>query len=192
MIRENKFTTVEIEGLCVIDPFIAADTRGYIKKTFEKNIFFDNHIVFNPIEEIETTSKKGVIRGLHFQYSNSQAKLIRCVKGKILDIAVDLRKNSPTFGKHFSIILSSENKKMLYIPRGFAHGCKILLDDTTFTYISDNKYCPEYETGIIWNDKDLAIDWQQNGNEKIILSEKDKNLQTFQQFKENMVNSNNF
>jgi dTDP-4-dehydrorhamnose 3,5-epimerase len=185
MISKYEFIPTEIEGVVVISPFFASDERGFVKKTFERNIFLDNGIDFNPIEEMETTSKKGVIRGLHFQTSNAQAKLVRCVKGEILDVAVDLRKDSPTFGKSFSVILSSENKKMLYIPRGFAHGCIILLDDTTFYYLSDNKYCPEYDSGIVWDDKDLAINWQLDNIDKIILSEKDRNLKTFQQFKEN-------
>jgi len=184
MISKYEFIPTEIEGVFVIKPFFASDERGFVKKTFEKNIFSDNNIDFNPIEEMETTSKKGVIRGLHFQTSNSQAKLVRCVKGKIFDVAIDLRKDSPTFGKNFSVILSSENKKMLYIPRGFAHGCMILLDDTTFYYLSDNKYCPEYESGIVWNDPDINIKWPiELVNNQIILSEKDAKLKSFDEFK---------
>jgi dTDP-4-dehydrorhamnose 3,5-epimerase len=184
MISKYEFIPTEIEGVFVINPFFASDERGFMKKTFEKNIFSDNNIDFNPIEEMETTSKKGVIRGLHFQTSNSQAKLVRCVKGKIFDVAVDLRKDSPTFGKNFSVILSSENKKMLYIPRGFAHGCMILLDDTTFYYLSDNKYCPEYDSGIMWNDPDIGIKWPvELVNNQIILSEKDTKLKSFDEFK---------
>ncbi len=185
MISKYEFISTDIEGLYVINPFYASDERGFVKKTFEKNIFLDNDITFNPIEEMETTSKKGVIRGLHFQTCNPQAKLVRCVKGEILDVVVDLRKNSLTFGKVFSIILSSENKQMLYIPRGFAHGCRILQDDTTFYYLSDNKYEPDYDSGIVWNDPSLAIDWKIVDEEEIILSEKDKRLPTLQEFKAN-------
>jgi dTDP-4-dehydrorhamnose 3,5-epimerase len=182
MLTTYKFFLTKIEGLILIEPFTVYDERGFMKKTFEKNIFLENGIDFLPIEEIETTSKLGVLRGLHFQNNNSQAKLIRCAKGKILDVAVDLRIGSSTFGHHFSVILSSENKRMLYIPRGFAHGCLSLEDDTTFYYLCDNKYFPEHDSGILWNDKDLAIDWGIMDISEIILSEKDKKLQTFQGF----------
>ncbi|NHM31126.1 dTDP-4-dehydrorhamnose 3,5-epimerase [Neobacillus terrae] len=183
MFTNYKFLPTNIEGLMLIEPFTVYDERGFMKKTFEKNIFLEKGIDFSPIEEIETTSKKGVLRGLHYQNNNSQAKLIRCSKGKILDVAVDLRKSSSTFGNHFSVMLSSENKRMLYIPRGFAHGCLSLEDDTTFYYLCDNKYSPEHDSGILWNDEDLAIDWGKVAINQIILSEKDKKLQTFQEFK---------
>lgn len=130
---------------------------------------------------METTSSKGVIRGLHFQTSYSQAKLIRCARGSILDVAVDLRKDSLTFSKYYSTILSAENRKMMFIPKGFAHGCLSLEDNTTFYYLSDSKYYPEYDGGIAWNDDDLSVDWEFN-TEKIILSEKDENLPSFKDF----------
>ncbi|MCZ8532012.1 dTDP-4-dehydrorhamnose 3,5-epimerase [Psychrobacillus psychrodurans] len=183
MSNNYEFISTEIDGLYVINPFHASDDRGFVKKTFERNIFLKNNIDFNPVEEMETISKKNVIRGLHFQISNPQAKLVRCAKGEILDVVVDLRKDSMTFGKSFSILLSSENKKMLYIPKGFAHGVKILLDDTIFYYLSDDRYYPEYDSGILWNDQELAIDWETDNIEEIILSGKDENLQTFQEFK---------
>ncbi|MDF9844040.1 MULTISPECIES: dTDP-4-dehydrorhamnose 3,5-epimerase [unclassified Paenibacillus] len=180
----NKYEFFEtgIEGLTLINPFHLMDERGLMKKTFEINIFEQNNINFHPIEEMETTSKKGVLRGLHFQTSNSQAKLVRCSKGAILDVAVDLRKGSETFGKSFSVLLSSENKKMLYIPRGFAHGCLTVIEDSTFYYLSDNKYYPEYDSGIRWDDKDLNINWEMDGSIEVILSEKDKHLGSFQNF----------
>jgi len=186
MINKYEFLATKIEGLFVINPFFSSDERGFVKKTFERNIFLDNNIDFQPIEEMETTSKKGVIRGLHFQNLYPQAKLVRCVRGAILDVAVDLRKESLTFGKSFTVRLSFENKKMLYIPRGFAHGCMSLFDDTTFYYLSDNIYCPEYDSGIMWNDKELAIDWQLDDIDEVILSAKDKKLQTFKCFKEQL------
>lgn len=183
MLSHYKFLSTNIEDLILVEPFTVYDERGFMKKTFEKNIFLENGINFLPIEEMETTSKMGVLRGLHFQNKHSQAKLIRCAKGKILDVAVDLRIGSSTFGQHFSVILSSENKRMLYIPRDFAHGCLTLEDDTTFYYLCDNKYLPEHDSGILWNDKDLAIDWGLKDMNEIILSEKDKKLQTFQEYK---------
>ena len=134
------------------------------------------------VQDNQSISHKGVLRGLHLQENeHAQAKLIRVVKGKILDVVVDLRKESPTFGKHFSIILSGENNLQLYVPRGFAHGFYVLEDETFFNYKCDNYYHKEAENGILYNDKDLAIDWSLKG-EKIILLEKDKQLMTFKQF----------
>lgn len=186
MINEYKFISTEIEGVYIIKPFYISDERGFIKKSFEKNIFKNNGIEFEPIEEMETTSKKNVIRGLHFQIKEPQAKLVRCVRGKMLDVIVDIRKDSKTFGKKLSVILSQENKKMLYIPRGFAHGCRILEDNTTFYYLSDNRYYPEFDSGIKWNDEELNIDWQLDKYDNIIISEKDRNLQTFKEYKKSL------
>ncbi|WP_462411698.1 dTDP-4-dehydrorhamnose 3,5-epimerase [Neobacillus sp. Marseille-QA0830] len=182
MNNKYEFFPTPIEGVLLINPFTARDERGFVKKTYEKEIFLENQVVFNPVEEMETTSKKGVIRGLHFQTKFPQAKLVRCVRGKLLDVVVDLRRKSPTFGKSFSTILSSENRQMLYVPKGFAHGCLILQDDTTFYYLSDNPYYPEYDSGIVWNDPDLGINWNVEPEDKIILSEKDKKLPSLQDF----------
>lgn len=176
-----RFNETSIEDLYVVEPFYASDMRGSVRKTFDRSIFEENHIQFDPIEEMETTSRSGAIRGLHFQTSHPQAKLVRCVSGLLLDVVVDLRQQSKTFGRTYSIILSSENKKMLYVPRGFAHGCRALMD-TTFCYLSDNVYCPKCESGIIWNDKTLAIDWMLDQVEDLFISERDRNLQTLAEF----------
>ncbi|MDA9289791.1 dTDP-4-dehydrorhamnose 3,5-epimerase [Polaribacter sp.] len=176
-------TETSLNGCFLIEPEIFADPRGSFFESFNKLKFKEKtglDIVF--VQDNQSISHKGVLRGLHFQENeHAQAKLIRVVKGKILDVVVDLRKESPTFGKHFSIILSGENNLQLYVPRGFAHGFYVLEDDTVFNYKCDNYYHKEAEKGILYNDKDLAIDWSLKG-EKIILSEKDKQLMTFQQF----------
>ncbi|MDC3274854.1 dTDP-4-dehydrorhamnose 3,5-epimerase, partial [Flavobacteriaceae bacterium] len=130
----------------------------------------------------ESKSSRGVLRGLHFQKPPfSQAKLVRCIEGKVIDVAVDLRKGSPTYGKHVAVELSGENKKQLFVPRGFAHGFCVLSEIAVFAYKVDNTYAPEYDFGIKWNDKDLAIDWSLNEAE-VSLSEKDKNLTNFADF----------
>lgn len=177
-----EFKEVGIEGVKLITPFFFEDGRGILKKTFEKRIFLENGIELDAMEELETTSKKGVLRGLHFQTEHSQGKLIRVAKGKIYDVAVDLRENSSTFGKYFGTYLSFENKKMLYIPAGFAHGCLILEQDTTFYYLCSQSYYAGFDSGIIWNDTDLNIKWPLDEVDKVILSEKDANLQTLDQY----------
>lgn len=178
-----KFYDTPIEGLKVIDPFYFEDNRGVLKKCFEKNIFAQNGIHLNPVEEIETTSKKGVLRGLHLQLQHSQAKLLRVVRGKIFDVSVDIRKESKTFGQWYSIYLSAENKKMLYIPSGFAHGCLSMQEDTTFYYLCSEAYHPEFNSGIIWKDEELCINWPSDMLDKISVSEKDQRLLKFSQLK---------
>ena len=171
-----------IKGAFIITNNIFEDKRGFFMEFFNEKVFDNNIGSFNFVQDNHSKSSKGVLRGLHYQENeHAQAKLIRVVKGKILDVVLDLRKESPTFGKHFSIILSGENNLQLYVPRGFAHGFYVLEDDTVFNYKCDNYYHKEAEKGILYNDKDLAIDWSLKGK-KIILLEKDKQLMTFQQF----------
>lgn len=177
-----KFTETKIEGLKVIDPLYFEDERGILKKTFEKNIFIKNGIDLEAMEEIETTSHLGVLRGLHFQTEHSQGKLIRVVRGEIFDVAVDLRKESETFGEVFTIKLSEQNKKMLYIPPHFAHGCLIMQENTTFYYLCSETYYSGYDSGILWNDPDLNINWPIKEIDKVFLSEKDKKLQSFEKY----------
>lgn len=183
----QKFSVefTEIDGLKIINPFSIEDERGNFIKYFERDIYSENGIEFNIFESFETTSKKGTIRGLHFQTNNPQAKLVRVSYGKILDVAVDLRKDSETFGKYHSLILSQENKKSFYIPKGFAHGFICLSDIAIVSYMCDGKYSSETDGGIIWNDNELNIDWKLSNMEKIIVSDKDKKLQSFEQFCEN-------
>ena len=176
-----KISKTFIKDLLVIEPQLFKDERGffyesYNKKKLDKNI----KIVF--VQDNESKSIKGVIRGLHFQAPPfEQTKLVRCVSGNILDVAVDLRKNSKTYGKSFSIELSSENNKQLFVPKGFAHGFQVLSETAIVNYKVDNFYNSKSEKGIIWNDKDLSIDW--NLDLKPILSKKDLKLISFKELK---------
>ena len=170
-----------LKGCYIIKPKIFNDQRGYFFESFNLNKFNEltnSNIAF--VQDNESCSSKGVLRGLHYQeYEYAQAKLVRVIKGSVLDVVVDIRENSPTFGEHFSIELSAENKTQLFIPRGFAHGFLVLEDQTIFSYKCDNYYNKAAERGIIFNDITLKIDWQFNISE-LILSEKDKELPTFE------------
>ena len=168
-----------IKGLYIIEPNFFNDSRGYFFESYNKALFNKKIKNINFIQDNESKSLKGVLRGFHFQKPPyEQNKLVRCVCGKVLDIALDLRKNSPTYGKHKSIILSEKNKLQFFIPLGFAHAFIVLSDSAIFSYKVDKKYAPSYDSGVIWNDKTLSIDWRLNKSE-IIVSEKDKNLIPF-------------
>ena len=174
-----KISKTFIEDLLVIDPQLFKDERGFFYESYNKNNL-DINIVF--VQDNESKSYKGVIRGLHFQAPPfDQTKLVRCVSGNILDVAVDLRTNSKTYGKSFSIELSSENNKQLFVPKGFAHGFQVLSEIAIVNYKVDEYYNPDSDSGIIWNDKDLLIDW--NLDIKPILSEKDLKLMSFRELK---------
>ena len=174
-----KINKTFIEDLLIIEPQLFKDDRGFFYESYNKNNL-DINIVF--VQDNESKSYKGLIRGLHFQAPPfEQAKLVRCVSGNILDVALDLRTNSKTYGKSFSIELSSKNNKQLFIPKGFAHGFQVLSETAIVNYKVDNFYNSESESGIIWNDKDLSIDW--NYDIKPILSEKDLNLDLFKNLK---------
>lgn len=164
----------KLKGCFILEPRIFEDSRGYFFESFNQNIF--NKLVgvdVNFIQDNESFSKKGTLRGLHFQKGKyAQAKLVRVIKGCVLDIAVDIRKDSVTFGDYVAIELSEDNKRQLYIPRGFAHGFIVLSDTAIFSYKCDNFYNKESEGGIIYNDESLKIDWKLN-KEKLIISEKD-------------------
>lgn len=179
-----KLIKTPIKDLYVIEPKIFGDNRGYFFESYKKN-FFEEHIgKVNFIQDNESMSSYGVLRGLHYQIAPyEQAKLVRVIKGRVLDVAVDIRKNSETFGKHFSIELSEENKKQMFIPSGFAHGFVVLSDLAIFSYKVDNLYSPENERGIKCNDNDLNIDWKIEEND-LILSDKDKILPSFKEFSE--------
>ena len=174
-----KINKTFIEDLLIIEPQLFKDERGFFYESYNKNNLGMN-IFF--VQDNESKSYKGVIRGLHFQAPPfEQTKLVRCVSGKILDVAVDLRTNSKTYGKSFSIELSSENNKQLFVPKGFAHGFQVLSETASVNYKVDNFYNPKSESGIIWNDKDLLIDW--NLDIKPILSQKDLKLISFKELK---------
>lgn len=172
------FIATPIKGLYIIEPKVFKDDRGYFFESFNQESFLKHIDKIRFVQDNESSSSYGVIRGLHFQKPPfAQAKLIRCVKGKILDVAVDIRKNSPTFGRHLSIILSGDNKKQLYVPRGFAHGFGVLSKKAIVNYKVDNFYAPDHDSGIIWNDECLQIDWGIPLS-KVIISEKDNCLQS--------------
>ena len=174
-----KISKTFIKDLLVIEPQLFNDVRGFFYESYNKNNL-DINIVF--VQDNESKSYKGVIRGLHFQAPPfEQTKLVRCVSGNILDVAVDLRTNSKTYGKSFSIELSSENNKQLFVPKGFAHGFQVLSETAIVNYKVDNFYNPKSDSGIIWNDKDLSIDW--NFDIKPVLSVKDLKLKAFKNLK---------
>ena len=175
------FHKTELDGVIVVEPKIFEDFRGVFIETYKNSEFIANGINVNFVQDNYSRSGKDVVRGLHFQtFPKQQAKLVRCTKGKILDVTVDLRPKSKTFGKWFSIELSEENKKMLYIPHGFAHGFSVLSGEADTCYKVSEEYSPTHDTGILWNDKELNIDWQVKNP---IISEKDKNLQSLREYK---------
>ncbi|WP_417800508.1 dTDP-4-dehydrorhamnose 3,5-epimerase [Tenacibaculum sp.] len=177
------FTKTEIPEVVVIEPKVFGDQRGYFFESFNQKEFENNIGDINFVQDNESKSTYGVLRGLHFQQPPfAQAKLVRCIQGKVLDVVVDVQKNSPTYGKHIAVELSEENKKQVFIPRGFAHGFVTLSKEAVFAYKVDNWYAPEYDAGIIWNDATLNIDWKID-TEDVILSSKDRQLSTFIELK---------
>ena len=176
-----KISKTFIKDLLVIEPQLFKDDRGFFYESYNKNNL-DKVVNVVFVQDNESKSNEGVIRGLHFQKPPyAQTKLIRCISGSILDVAVDLRKNSKTYGKSFSVELSGENNKQLFVPKGFAHGFQVISDEAIVNYKVDNFYNPKSDSGIIWNDKDLSIDW--NLDLKPILSPKDLKLKSFKNIK---------
>jgi dTDP-4-dehydrorhamnose 3,5-epimerase len=176
-----KFITGDLKGLFIIEPKIFTDDRGCFYETFSKTVF-ENNTGFSGdfLQDNESISYKNVLRGLHFQTPPfAQAKLVRVTEGEVLDVALDIRKESPTYGQHQSIVLSAENKRTFFIPEGFAHGFVALTERVIFNYKCSDLYHPEAEGGIIWNDPILGIDWK---TERPIVSEKDQKLTNFDKF----------
>ncbi len=192
----SKFKKIEtgIEGLYILEPTVFGDERGFFLETYNKKEFEEIGIFDEFVQDNHSKSKKGVLRGLHFQTRHSQGKLVRVIKGSVYDVAVDIRKGSSTFGKWYGIELSAENKKMFFIPKGFAHGFLTLEDDTEFQYKCTDFYAPQYDSGIMWNDKDININWnfEKYGlkEEDIVLSEKDKKHQSFKEYTEKYIGEN--
>lgn len=181
------FIETPIQDLLIFEPKILEDARGYFFESFNSAIFAEKNINTNFVQDNQSKSTYGVLRGLHYQLNPfAQAKLVRVISGEVLDVAVDIRQNSPTFGEHFSIILSAENKKQLYIPRGFAHGFVVLSETAEFFYKCDNFYSKEHDAGIIYFDPSLKIDWKLKHDE-ILVSEKDNNLPEFKSSKNNFI-----
>ena len=169
-----EYLKTEIEGVYVLEPRVFRDARGYFFESW-RQADFDQHIGRHVefIQDNESKSSYGVLRGLHYQKGEySQAKLVRVIRGRVLDVAVDIRKSSPTFGKYVAVELSEDNKRQLFIPRGFAHGFLVLSDEAVFTYKVDNVYAPQHEASIRWNDKDTHIEWPISADD-VLTSEKD-------------------
>ena len=169
-----KFTPTSIEGVVIIEPRIFKDDRGYFYESFSQREFEEKvcHTTF--VQDNQSKSSYGVLRGLHFQKPPyCQSKLVRCIKGAVLDVAVDIRKGSPTFGKYVAVELTEDNHRQFFVPRGFAHGFAVLTEEAVFQYKCDNFYNKESEGSVAWNDPQLAIDWRIPAN-KVLLSEKDK------------------
>jgi len=170
-----NFIKTEIDGVIIVEPRIFEDERGYFFESYNEAEFIKNGIHAKFVQDNQSKSSYGVVRGLHSQKGeHAQAKLVRVLEGKVLDVAVDVRKNSKTFGKYVAVELSAENKRQLFIPRGFLHGFSVLSKEAVFAYKCDNFYCKESEFGVSYNDSDIGVDWKIPQNQ-IIVSEKDKN-----------------
>lgn len=178
------FTESALQGCFIIEPKVLKDDRGYFMESYNLRTFQDKTGITQPfVQDNQSFSTKGVLRGLHYQTGeHAQAKLVRVIQGEVLDVAVDIRPNSPTFGKYESVLLTGENQKQFYIPRGFAHGFLVLSDTALFFYKCDNFYNKESEGGIIYNDASIGIDWKMNLNE-LLVSEKDAILPEFKNSK---------
>ena len=177
-----KFTKTNIEGLVIIEPRVFGDERGYFLETYNEKEFEESIGKISFVQDNESKSSKGVLRGLHFQKPPfAQAKLVRCIEGKVLDVAIDIREGSNTYGEHVAVELSGENKRQLFVPRGFAHGFVVLSDTATIAYKVDNMYAPEFDAGMRWNDTKLNIKWGMNESE-VLVSEKDAQLPFFLEF----------
>lgn len=168
-----EYIKTEIEGVVIIRPRVFGDDRGYFMETFKQLEFEERIGPVQFVQDNESKSSRGVLRGLHYQKGeHSQAKLVRVIKGRVMDVAVDLRRSSPTFGKYIMVELSDENKQQLFIPRGMAHGFVVMSDEAIFTYKCDNVYCPESEAGILYSDPTIGIEWP-IPSEEMLLSSKD-------------------
>jgi dTDP-4-dehydrorhamnose 3,5-epimerase len=172
-----KFTKTKIKDIFIIEPETFGDDRGYFMETYNKASFDNAGIHYSFVQDNQSKSYKGVLRGLHFQKIHPQAKLVRVISGEVFDVAVDLRLNSPTFGKWVGVVLSKENRKMLMIPKGFAHGFQVLSETAEFFYKCDDFYHPEDEGGVLWNDPDINIEWPKKITP--LLSKKDEHNPTF-------------
>lgn len=182
-----KVIPTEIKDLVIIEPHVIKDDRGYFFESYNSKSFSAKYKKVNFVQDNEAKSSYGVLRGLHYQVGEySQAKLVRIIEGRVLDVAVDIRKGSPTYGKWFSVELSAENKRQLFVPRGFAHGYVVLSSTAIFSYKCDNFYYNEHEAGLAFDDRTIDIDWK-IPNSKLILSEKDKSHPSFKNIRPSEV-----
>lgn len=168
------FTETSIEGVVVVDVESFGDARGYFMETYKRSDFAAGGIGCEFVQDNQSSSTKGVLRGLHFQIDHPQSKLVRVVSGEVFDVAVDLREGSPTYGKWEGVILSAENRRQFFVPRGFAHGFLVLSETAEFCYKCDDVYRPNDESGLMWDDPDIGIDWPVPAGMEVVLSEKDK------------------
>ncbi|WP_139903817.1 dTDP-4-dehydrorhamnose 3,5-epimerase [Clostridium thermarum] len=169
-----EFISTRIRDLYIIQPTVFGDQRGYFMESYNKKEFFEAGLTMEFVQDNESKSKKGVLRGMHFQTKHTQGKLVRVTQGEVFDVAVDLRKGSPTYGQWEGVLLSEENKRQFYVPEGFAHGFLVLSETAVFNYKCTDYYAPEYDSGLLWNDPDVGIEWPLEGIEEVLLSEKDK------------------
>ena len=178
-----KFTDTGIDGMFLVEPAVFGDKRGYFMETYNEADFKDAGYDLTFVQDNQSQSSKGVLRGLHFQINYPQGKLVRVIKGEVFDVGVDLREGSETYGKWFGAILSEENKKQLFVPKGFAHGFLVLSEEAEFLYKCTEFYHGEDEGGIKWDDETIAIDWPLDGINEIILSEKDEKWKSLKETK---------
>ena len=183
-----KFTETGIEDMFVVEPTVFEDNRGYFMETFQENDFKEAGHDLTFVQDNQSKSSKGVLRGLHLQLNYPQGKLVRVIKGEVFDVGVDLRGDSPTYGKWYGEILSEENKKQIYIPPKFAHGFLVLSDEAEFVYKCTEFYHGEDESGIKWDDEEIGIDWPLDGIDEIILSDKDRKWMSFKDSKNQVLN----
>ena len=183
---EFRITRTPIENLLIVEPQVFGDNRGFFVESYNKRDFAKIGINCEFVQDNHSKSKKAVLRGFHFQTAYAQDKLIRVIKGSVYDAVIDLRQDSATFGQSFGLVISAQNKKMFFIPKGFAHAFLTLEDETEFMYKVTDYYHPEFDSGIIWNDSDLNINWPLEeydlSSDSLSLSEKDKKLQTYQEY----------
>ncbi len=178
-----KVTRLDIEGLCIIEPAVHGDHRGYFMETYNQQDMAAEGLDMVFVQDNQSMSRKGVLRGLHFQKQFPQGKLVRVIRGSVFDVAVDLRRNSATFGKWYGVELTAENKKQFYLPPGFAHGFMVLSDEAEFCYKTTDFYHPDDEGGLMWNDPDINVEWPLDKVSEILLSEKDKINPSFAELK---------
>lgn len=169
-----NFIKTDIDGVIIVEPTVFGDDRGYFLETYQYNDFCAGGIDVQFVQDNQSMSKKGVLRGLHFQKQFPQSKLVRVIRGEVYDVAVDLREGSATYGKYVGVHLSAENKRQFFIPKGFAHGFLVLSDEAEFVYKVDDFYHPNDEGGLMWNDPDVGVEWPITPDMEIILSDKDK------------------
>lgn len=179
-----NFIPTKIPDLVIIEPKVFGDDRGYFMETYSQKDFAEAGLTMTFVQDNESKSRKGVLRGLHFQTKQTQGKLVRVTQGEVWDVAVDLRKGSPTYGQWEGVYLSAENKRQFYVPEGFAHGFVVTSEEAVFNYKCTDFYAPEYDSGLLWNDPEVGIEWPLEGLGEILLSEKDKKQKTLSELKD--------